>query len=120
MWRQVLISAARGKRTVLIAESEGDVIGFAVASIAGDEVEIESVAVAPAARRRGIGCRLCEELLDWARAQGAARVALEVRISNGVARALYGALGFQERGVRRRYYEAPREDAIVMVWKPNR
>jgi ribosomal-protein-alanine N-acetyltransferase len=73
--------------------------------------------VAPAQQRRGHGRALLQALIGWTRARGDAALWLEVRQSNGGARALYAASGFDEVGLRRGYYPAPRqqrEDAVVM------
>ena len=114
-WSQVIDSASIGEqRILLVAESEGELIGFGVVGIAGDEAEIESLAVSSAARRQGIGRSLCEALMRWARMRGATRALLEVRVSNHTARALYESLGFQEAAVRRDYYREPDEDGLMM------
>ena len=78
-----------------------------------DEWEIENVAIAPDARRRGLGTRLVGELLTMAQAQAASAVFLEVRESNHAARALYEKWAFVESGRRAKYYRDPEEDAIV-------
>jgi len=115
-WQQVLESGPAGvKRIVLIAESVNELVGFGVLGIAVDDGEIESLAVNRLWRRRGVARRLCEELLGWARARGARRASLEVRVSNTGARALYQSLGFREVAVRRGYYHDPEEDALVMT-----
>ena len=77
------------------------------------EWEIENIAVAGPARRRGLGTRLLGELLDLARGRGADAVFLEVRESNHAARALYEKWAFLESGRRRGYYKDPEEDAIL-------
>jgi ribosomal-protein-alanine N-acetyltransferase len=79
----------------------------------GREWEIENIAVAGPARRRGLGTRLLGELLDQARDRGADAVFLEVRESNRAARALYEKWAFLESGRRRGYYKDQEEDAIV-------
>lgn len=115
-WQQVLQStSADAQRVVVVAESETKFIGLGVLGRADDTAEIESLAVRSAWRRHGIGRRLCEELLAWARAHGATRASLEVRLSNTPARSLYVSLGFHEAGVRRGYYRDPEEDALVMT-----
>jgi ribosomal-protein-alanine N-acetyltransferase len=115
-WRRVLESAAAGEqRVVMVAESAKEFAGFGVLGIAGETAELESLAVRTSWRRRGVGKHICEELLGWARAQGAAQVSLEVRVSNRAAHALYEALGFREAGVRRAYYREPQEDGLVMT-----
>jgi ribosomal-protein-alanine N-acetyltransferase len=115
-WQQVLESPSTGvQRIVLIAESVSECVGFGVIGLAGDDAEIESLAVSTMWRRRGIARRLCEDLFGWARARGAGRASLEVRVSNSAARALYGSLGFREVATRRGYYRDPEEDALVMT-----
>ena len=46
--------------------------------------------------------------------QGAERLTLEVRVSNAPAVGLYTALGYAKVGLRRGYYERPREDALIL------
>jgi ribosomal-protein-alanine N-acetyltransferase len=107
-----------GDAIVVIAEADGEVAGYAVASllrIPGEVVaELEAIVVAPSHRRNGVGNGLLRYLLAEAQAAGAIRLMLEVRTGNGAARALYRGLGFQEEGLRRRYYRDPVEDAVLM------
>lgn len=81
-----------------------------------DDAHITNVAVHPVHRSQGIGRRLMLELMRRAVARGARRMTLEVRPSNHPARHLYKDLGFEERGVRPKYYQDNNEDAIIM-WK---
>jgi ribosomal-protein-alanine acetyltransferase len=81
---------------------------------AADEGEILNLAVAPAARRRGLGRLLVERALAHLVEAGARAAYLEVRQSNSAARRLYGKLGFQEVGTRVAYYRRPTEDAVVL------
>ena len=92
----------------------GPVVGYVVAWFAGGEGEIANVAVAPAARGRGIGGQLLDAAIAAAAEHGADALYLDVRESNARARALYGSRGFVEVGRRRRYYRRPAEDAIVL------
>lgn len=78
------------------------------------EADIQTIAVAPRARRHGLGRTLMLALLGEARKRGAREVFLEVRADNPGARTLYTALGFEEIGVRPRYYQPDDVDAIVM------
>lgn len=87
--------------------------GFLVAHEVAGEWEIENIAVAGPARRRGLGTRLLGEFLRRAQAEGATAIFLEVRESNHAARALYEKWAFIESGCRPRYYSQPQEDAIV-------
>jgi ribosomal-protein-alanine N-acetyltransferase len=92
----------------------GAVVGYVVAWFAADEGEIANVAVAPAARGRGIGGLLLDAAIAAAPEHGAGALYLDVRESNARARALYDSRGFVEVGRRRRYYRRPSEDAIVL------
>ncbi len=87
--------------------------GFVLVRVAADEAEILTLAVIPAARRRGLGAALMRAAMADARAAGAAAMFLEVAESNAAARALYGGLGFAPVGRRPRYYENG-EDALVL------
>jgi ribosomal-protein-alanine N-acetyltransferase len=101
------------RRVVLVVEEAVGVQGFLVAKEVGGEWEIENIAIAGAARRRGLGTRLLGAFLDDARRQGATAVFLEVRESNHAARLLYEKWAFVQSGRRPSYYTQPQEDAIV-------
>ena len=98
----------------VVLEVGGAVVGVGSLWMAPDEAHITSLAVAGEARRRGHGRRLVTGLVALARSLGAEAVTLEVRTSNGAARALYGGCGFEEVGERRRYY-TDGEDAVIMT-----
>jgi ribosomal-protein-alanine N-acetyltransferase len=99
-------------RFALIAGS-GPPTGFLVARAIGPDWEIENLAVAGQARRRGVGRALVAELLRRASHAGAASVLLEVRKSNQAARALYESSGFKVLASRAAYYHDPPEDAVI-------
>lgn len=109
---QAAFSSAAPSRVALVIEDESGTQGFLMARAAERQWEIENVAVAIGARRRGLGTRLIGEFLSVACGQGAAAVFLEVRESNAAARRLYEKCGFVEDGRRKRYYRDPEEDAI--------
>ena len=88
-------------------------LGFLVVRRVDTDWELENIVVVQAARRRGIGKRLLGELVSWARLEQGKGIFLEVRESNRGARELYRRVGFQETGLRKRYYSNPPEDAIV-------
>jgi len=79
-----------------------------------DELHINSIAVAPAARRRGHARRLLDHVFREVVAEGVTAGTLEVRRSNTAALALYAGLGFQVEAVRVDYYQHPREDALIL------
>lgn len=91
--------------------------GFAIARVAGPEVELLTLAVAPKSQRLGIGKSLLREVILSAQRRGAEEVILEVSDQNTAAKALYLAEGFTTVGHRKDYYQAPtgaRITAIVM------
>jgi [ribosomal protein S18]-alanine N-acetyltransferase len=90
-----------------------DADGMILARVAADEAEILSLAVAPVARRHGIGSALLRSAIARVAAWGAERMFLEVSVTNEAALALYAANGFTRAGLRRRYY-ADGTDALVM------
>jgi ribosomal-protein-alanine N-acetyltransferase len=100
-------------RVILLIEEDTGVQGFIAGRALGEEWEIENIAVAGAARCRGLGTRLVGEFLDIARVGGAAKVFLEVRESNLAARRLYEKWAFVKSSRRKLYYHEPPEDAIV-------
>jgi ribosomal-protein-alanine N-acetyltransferase len=90
-------------------------LGYGGLAVAGSEAYIQTVGVAPAAQRTGIGRRLMEALLAEAPARGATICWLEVRADNAAAQHLYRTLGFADRGLRRGYYQPSGADALVMA-----
>ena len=100
-------------RIVLLIEEEVGVQAFIAGRALEEEWEIENIAVAGPARRRGLGTRLLGEFLHLARGRYAQTVFLEVRESNRAARRLYEKWAFVESGRRKLYYRDPEEDAIV-------
>lgn len=102
----------------LLAEldSEG-ALGFLLCRQAGSEWEVLTLAVRPAARRRGIGTALVAALCAAAEAAGGEAVILEVALDNDGARLLYDRCGFVEVGRRPAYYARPGArsvDALVL------
>jgi len=108
-----LLDHPRAKLEVAI-DAGGALVGYAVAWYVADESEIANIAVAPAARRRGVGALLLDRILRAAAEFGAKTVFLEVRESNEEARKLYEARQFEIAGRRLKYYSKPDEDALIM------
>ena len=99
----------------LIAEGgDGAVLGYVGSQTCFEDADILNVAVLPAARRRGIAEALMLELERRLRPKGAERITLEVRASNLPALRLYEKLGYSQVGLRKNYYEKPREDALIL------
>ncbi len=117
-YEQILLAAPAGPlaRCGLVALGSDNLVGFAVASWLRLEsaAEVEGLFVERSHRRRGVGGALIEACLAWAGNAGASTVRLEVRASNAAALALYERHGFSAVGVRRAYYSAPVEDALLL------
>lgn len=95
---------------------EGDeILGYLCLSHVLDEGSIDNIAVAPEKRRRGIAEALLAAGDAEARRLGLAFITLEVRAGNEPALRLYEKHGFSRVGLRRGYYEKPKEDAILMT-----
>jgi tRNA threonylcarbamoyl adenosine modification protein YeaZ/ribosomal-protein-alanine acetyltransferase len=94
----------------------GDLIAYCACWVVFDELHINSIAVDPSWRRRGVARRLLEDVLAEAAVSGARGATLEVRQSNEAARGLYEGLGFRVEGIRRNYYQDPKEDALIL-WR---
>ena len=104
----VLRHATEGHLTLFVYEEGDTVLGYLLGSLIPPEGELYRVAVAPAARGRGIGEALCRAFLATTDV-----CFLEVRKSNDAARRLYEKLGFTLMGERHGYYRDPREDACL-------
>ena len=100
----------------LCARVEGQIKGVAGARLVAGDAYISNVSVHPGMRRKGIGYRLMNELLNLLKEKGAEACTLEVRSRNSAAIGLYEKLGFKSEGLRKNFYTAPQDDAIIM-WK---
>ena len=94
---------------------DGTVLGYAGLLVVLDEGYITNVAVRPAFRRQGIAADLLTVFDRFARGNHLAFLTLEVRASNEPALALYEKLGYRRMGLRKNYYEHPKEDAVIMT-----
>lgn len=91
-------------------------LGYALMLEVADEATLMDIAVAPAARRQGVGQRLLDSIIDACRQHRMQTLWLEVRASNRPAITLYQQAGFEQTEVRKGYYPAEegREDALIM------
>lgn len=99
-----------------VYEQEEQILGYCNLRLLAGEGEIQRIAVLPEYRRLGLGRKLMETMVDYAREKKAYAVSLEVRESNRAARNLYESYGFMKEAVRKGYYHNPEEDAVIM-WK---
>lgn len=99
---------------VVVVES-GRVLGYGGMRFVMDEFYVDNIAVAPSCRRQGIGRAVLRELIGRARKGNARFLSLEVRPSNEAAVSLYRRLGFVQTGLRKGFYDAPKEDGAIMT-----
>ncbi|MGE0115248.1 MAG: ribosomal protein S18-alanine N-acetyltransferase [Steroidobacteraceae bacterium] len=98
-----------------VIEMRGEICGYAIMSFGADEAHLLNICIHRELREQGVGRKLLEYLLDYARKAGMHDAFLEVRPSNPVAVHLYESIGFTRVGVRKGYYQGTptREDAWV-------
>ncbi|MEO6532521.1 MAG: ribosomal protein S18-alanine N-acetyltransferase [Pseudolysinimonas sp.] len=123
-WSRGSMRAELGSRHgyYLVAETgetshpDAAIAGYAglLAPAGSGQADIQTIAVAPEARRHGLGRALMVALLDEARLRTAAEVFLEVRADNPDAQGLYASLGFEQIAVRPQYYQPDGVDAHIM------
>ena len=93
----------------LVAEENNKILGYIGMYLSIDEGEITNVAVSPEMRCHGIGGMLLAEAKKEAESRS-------VRCSNNSAIRLYERNGFVNHGVRKGFYELPKEDAYIMIY----
>lgn len=108
--------ALEQKSLYLVAEAEGELLGYCGCYLIMEEADVNQVAVRECARGRGIGRALMVRLSEELGKRKIGSITLEVRKSNTAAIRLYESVGFVCEGVRKNFYEKPTEDALIM-WK---
>lgn len=106
-------AVANGNYLILKATDGEDVVGYLNASVVAGEANINRIAVKETHRRRNIAetlLKTAEEILSGR----AAVYFLEVRESNLPAIKLYEKLGYKTDGIRKNFYSAPTENAVLM------
>lgn len=105
------------KSTAKVAVMKDSVVGYICANQVADEGHILNLAVRPDLRRRGIAKALVRDILAELKENECRFIYLEVRMSNLIAIELYTRLGFVVVGTRKQYYNEPKEDAVIMMFR---
>lgn len=119
-WSRAMIEAElagpHGHYLAAVDDDSDALVGYAglLAPRGSGQGDIQTIAVAESARRRGIGAALLDALLAEAGARDAREVFLEVRADNPGAEALYETRGFERIAIRPAYYQPDGVDAVVM------
>ncbi len=103
---------AQENAVTLVAEANGETAGFITGVFLFDNADIYSVATAEQHRQKGIGSTLLQAFFDTLPSE-VETVGLEVRESNSAAISLYEKHGFERVGLRKNFYEQPRENAVL-------
>lgn len=113
---QILAHELENPLSLWLCAMNGDaVVGYIGSQTVLGEADMMNIAVSPDCRRRGLGRALVQALCRALKEQMQATVlTLEVRDSNAPAIALYESLGFTQIGLRKRYYQHPKEDARIL------
>lgn len=98
----------------LVVKVQGVIVGYCGLLQSFEEADITNVAVHPEWRGRGIAYQMLQTLMEQGKTRGIERYTLEVRVSNASAIHVYEKLGFTSVGIRKNFYDMPREDAMIM------
>ncbi|SDS80439.1 ribosomal-protein-alanine N-acetyltransferase [Paraoerskovia marina] len=98
----------------LDAPGPQEIVGYAGLWFDGDVTQIMTIGVDPAAQHQGVGTLLLDALVERSRVLRASAVLLEVAVTNDAALAMYAKHGFEQMGLRRRYYQPGNVDAYTM------
>ncbi len=90
-------------------------IGWCCLRILLPEAELLKIAVHPDAQRKGVATELLQNVFEICKKKKCKTVFLEVRKKNAAALALYKKTGFQQKGMRKRYYISPPDDGILLA-----
>ena len=99
---------------ISVAEANGDIVGYCIIYYVLDEGEMVRIAIDQKLRHQGIGQALLNYTCGVCKEKGVGKILLEVRESNASARRFYAHYGFGEDGIRKNFYDNPKEDAVLM------
>lgn len=109
-----LSSLSSADTLYLVVYDKDRLIGYCGLLQSFDEADITNVAVVSEMRNSGIGFSMLSELMKRGKEKGISRYTLEVRVGNHAAIRLYEKLGFESVGIRKNFYDRPKEDAMIM------
>ena len=99
----------------LVAVIGSIVIGYVGMQYVLDEGYITNIAITREYRKNGAAKTLLKELFLECEKLRLSFLSLEVRVSNYIAINLYDKLGFENVGLRKKFYKNPNEDAFIMT-----
>lgn len=100
----------------IVAKQNQEIIGFAGIIKIIDEVNIMNIVVRKDKRKEGIGSKLLNKIFEIAKEKNAQTITLEVNEKNLPAIRLYQKFGFEQTGLRKKYYHNMDNAIIMSVW----
>jgi len=101
----------------VVAEQDGEVVGFMVYELLKSRIHILNFAVSTELRRSGLGSQMIRKLITKLSPHHRKRIVLEIRETNLPAQLFFRENGFRAVRVLKNYYEAAEEDAYVMQYR---
>lgn len=98
----------------IVAKENNEIVGFAGIWISPVDVQITNIVTKKSERKRGIGTKLLDKLIEMARESGRDNISLEVNENNIAAGILYENAGFEVVGIRKKYYNGT-DNAMIMT-----
>lgn len=114
-WTAEQVKNSNDSTVFFLARVEEKVVGYGGMYTVLDEGYVTNIGVLPEFRRRGIGAKIVNELINFSNENSLSFLSLEVRVSNIAAIKLYKSFGFEEVGRRKNFYRLPNEDALIMT-----
>lgn len=100
----------------MVAEQGEKVVGFMVYELHKTWIDILNFAVAPHARRSGVGAQMAAKLISKLSSHRRHHITLDIRETNLPAQLFFRAQGFKAVGVSRSYYDDTGEDAFAFAY----
>lgn len=115
-WSENAVLEAMNHKTVFFkAVKDKKTIGYISVTAVAGEGYINNIAVSKACRGQGVGTYLLDRAIRFGEEEKLEFLSLEVRASNKNAISLYEKSGFVNEGIRKNFYENPKEDGIIMT-----
>lgn len=112
--RSIFDSFHQKQAFIISAEKDRTLAGYCIVYFALDEAEVARIAVDASCRRQGVGRELLDQVQQRCQEKGISHLLLDVRESNHTARAFYRDYGFGIDGIRKNFYDSPKENAVLM------
>lgn len=114
-WTAEQVKSSDDSTVFFLARVDEKVVGYGGMYTVLDEGYVTNIGVLPEFRRRGIGAKIVNQLINFSKEKTLSFLSLEVRVSNMAAINLYKSFGFEEVGKRKNFYRLPNEDALIMT-----